>query len=122
MHVNTFFKKCISGVLIAFSGLLIGVHAFGQTTTVDFEVPNPIQQTNLTDLLGAIASWVFIISIPIVVIIIIYAGLKFIMARGNEQAVSSAKNTLKWALIGLAIVLIGRGFIDLITDILSLGT
>jgi len=87
---------------------------------VGFELTNPIGQTSIIGVIDAIAGWIFTIAIPIVVIVIIYAGIKLILARGNDQEVSKAKDMLKWALIGLAIVLIGRGFVELVTSILNL--
>lgn len=45
------------------------------------------------------------IGTPIIVIMIIYAGFLFVWARGNEEALSRAKKTLMWTLIGAALML-----------------
>ena len=93
--------------------------AQAQTTTV--EVPNPIELETLTELLTVIINWIFTISIPIVVAVIIWSGIKFITSRGNPTELQKAKSMLWWAIVGLVIILIGGGFITLINSILALG-
>ena len=89
------------------------------TTTV--EVPNPIELETLTELLTVIINWIFTISIPIVIAVIIWSGIKFITSRGNPAEIQKAKSMLWWAVVGLVIILIGGGFITLINSILALG-
>ena len=90
-------------------------------TTVNLEIPNPIGLETLTDLLTVIINWIFTISIPIVIAIIIWSGIKFITSRGNPSELQKAKSMLWWAIVGLAIILVGGGFITLINSILALG-
>jgi hypothetical protein len=42
-------------------------------------------------------------------------------ARGDAGEVGKAKEMLKYAVIGLVIIFIGRGFISLIKSIINLG-
>jgi len=50
---------------------------------------------------------------------IIYSGLLFMTAAGDEEKVSKAKKALTWSLIGLAVLIMGRAWISLIKDILG---
>jgi hypothetical protein len=50
------------------------------------------------------------IGIILAVVIILYAGIRFMTAGGSEQQISGAKDTIKKAVIGLALV-IGAWFI-----------
>jgi len=50
-------------------------------------------------------------------IIMIYAGFKWMTARGNEQEVESAKNIIIYAVIGLVVVLAGYAIVKLIIPI-----
>lgn len=93
----------------------------GQDVSVDFNIPNPIQAKSLVDLAKAIGRFLFQIAIPIAVIIIIYAGLLYLTSGGKPEQVKKATTALKYALIGLAIILIGQGFFTLIKSILNLG-
>ena len=93
----------------------------GISQNASYSLPNILGVADISGVINLIAQWIFNISIPIVVGLIIYAGLKFILARGESGKVSEAKKILQMALLGLAIILIGRGFVSLITSILSGG-
>ncbi|MEW5908047.1 MAG: TrbC/VirB2 family protein [Patescibacteria group bacterium] len=66
---------------------------------------NPLNAQSFSQLVEGIADIVFKIGFPIMVIFIIYAGLLFVTARGNEEDLKKAKRTFFWALIGSAIIL-----------------
>lgn len=89
---------------------------------VSFEIQNPIKAESLVDLAKAIGKFLFQIAIPIAVIIIIYAGLLFLTSGGNKEKITKAGTALLYAVVGLAIILIGQGFFTLIKSILNLGT
>lgn len=93
---------------------------YDPNTTTNVELENPIGAKDLTELASAVANTLIKLAIPIAVIIIIWAGIQFFLANGNSEKVSKAKQTLLWTMVGLAVILIGSGFIDLIKDILSL--
>jgi hypothetical protein len=119
---NIIRKGNLAGLFLSLVVLIIfftaaGDQAFGQGVTVD----NPLGgNDDFNDIADSIATWIFNIAIPIAVIFIVYAGIRFVMARGNPGEVGKAKSVLGWAIVGLIIVIIGRGFITLIEDILSL--
>ncbi len=93
----------------------------GQTVSVSFNIPNPIQAQSLIDLAKAIGKFLLEIAIPIAVIVIIYAGLLYLTSGGSKEKVATAHKALWYAVIGLAIILIGQGFFVLIKSILDLG-
>lgn len=94
-----------------------------QSQSFSFEIPNPLRggADDLTGLIKVLAQWLFNIAIPIAVIMIIYSGVLFLTAQGNPGQVTKAKDVLKYAVIGLAIMFIGSGFVSLIQSILELG-
>lgn len=96
----------------------------GESKTIGFEIPNPLKggATDLAGLVKVLAQWLFNLAIPIAVIMIIYAGVLFLTAQGNPTTITKAKDVLKYAVIGLAIILIGSGFVTLIQSILELGS
>jgi len=93
----------------------------GGDVDVSFEIPNPIQAESLVDLAKAIGKFLFQIAIPIAVIVIIYAGFLYLKSGGNKEKVATAHKALWYAVIGLAVILIGQGFFTLIKSILNLG-
>lgn len=54
---------------------------------------------------GYIINWVLSVLGLISLILIIYAGFRWMAARGNEDEVTKAKDILKAAVIGLVIIL-----------------
>ncbi len=53
----------------------------------------------------------------VAVIMIIYAGIRFITSRGDPKAVQGARQVMTWAIIGLLIVLVSFGIIMLIAKL-----
>ncbi len=93
----------------------------GQSVNYQFNIPNPINTNDFIGLITAISKWIVAIAIPIAVIAIVYAGILWLTAGAYPKNVEEAKKVLKYALIGLAIIIIGRGFITLIESIINLG-
>ncbi len=93
----------------------------GKTEPILFKLENPLQANNLIELINVLAIWLFNLSIPIVVVMIVYAGVMFLTSRGEAARVTKARQILLYAVVGFAIILIGKGFITLIESILNLG-
>ncbi|MFY9462459.1 MAG: pilin [Candidatus Sungiibacteriota bacterium] len=85
------------------------------------EIRNPIQAQSFTEIINAIANFAIIIVTPISVIVILYAGTLFMFSGGDVEKVKKAKHALLWAVVGLGIVLTGRGLIYIIQDVLRGG-
>jgi uncharacterized membrane protein YjfL (UPF0719 family) len=85
------------------------------------EFPSPIENKTVLGLANNILSWMIWIALPIAVIMILYAGITLLTANGIKNRIDSGKKILTWAVIGLAVILIGNGFITLIQSIINLG-
>lgn len=66
---------------------------------------NPLKAESFTGLLEGVARLAVEIGIPIAALFIIYSGLNLVMARGNEDKIKDAKNSLTWAVIGSGILI-----------------
>ncbi len=72
----------------------------------DFHIDNPVTAfDNLPDLIVALLNIVMLIMTPIVAVMIIYTGYKFVSSRGDPQGVGEAKQMLLAVVIGAAIIL-----------------
>ena len=70
------------------------------------KLKNPLKFDSIPAILGAIVTNVVLpIAIPIFIIMLIYCGIKFVLARGNPDALKEAREALKWTLIGGAVIL-----------------
>jgi NADH:ubiquinone oxidoreductase subunit 6 (subunit J) len=66
---------------------------------------SPIKAETLDELLKGILDVVVQVGAIAVVFFIILTGLKYVMARGNEKAISDAHSSLAWTLVGAGVVL-----------------
>ena len=84
-------------------------------------IPNPLGSENLEDILKNVTQAILNLAIPVAAGMYIWAGFNLLTAGGNSSKISKAKDIFKWTTIGLVIVFIGGGFVDLIRSILDLG-
>lgn len=68
---------------------------------------------------SGITQYVFQLGMAVAVIVIISSGVMFMTAGGNEDRVTRAKTTFFWALVGLAICLLGSGLVYVILDVMG---
>ncbi len=85
------------------------------------QITNPLGVVSFEDLVQNITTWLVRIATPIGVIVIVYAGVKFLMAKGDPNKINEAKQVLLYAIIGLAIVFAAAGLVSLVKSIISAG-
>ncbi|NCN24965.1 hypothetical protein CO101_00885 [Candidatus Berkelbacteria bacterium CG_4_9_14_3_um_filter_39_23] len=66
--------------------------------------PEDLMPGDVADFMTKIVSQILLYSAIIAGIMIVWGGLKIITSGGNEEQVSSGKNIVKWALIGLVVI------------------
>ncbi len=99
-----------------------GGNGGGTTQDIIYDIGkyNPLGgEKNILNVVILISTWIFNLALGIVTALIIYAGVRFLISRGNVGEVEQAKKMLWYILVGLAIVLIGKGIISLIASILG---
>ncbi len=88
------------------NGTLSGSGSSGSAVGGSQTVQNPLGGINsFCGLIKAILTAVIQIGIPIAVLFIVYAGFKFVLARGNPGALQQAREGLLYTLIGIGIFL-----------------
>lgn len=80
---------------------------------IDERVNNPIQSTNVGELLDKLFRAVIIIVVPLLVLALVYTGLMFVTAQGNEEKLKTAKRNAKFIIIGIIIIMGARIFISI---------
>lgn len=86
---------------------------------VSAQLPDPLKYKTFPQFIGGVASFIFTLLIPIAVIAIVWSGIVFITAGGNEERVKKARGWFLWAVIGLAVGLIGVGFVKIVLEALG---
>ena len=71
-----------------------------QVKPSDFDIPKTVLNENATE---RGFQMVFAILAGIALLILLYAGLKYVLSRGEPAEVAKAKNTILYAVIGLVL-------------------
>lgn len=105
-----------------------GVVPFGGSGTIDFggvsggskgaqsqsssgncksatELCNPLKFSSFGEFFTGLLHIIVIFAIPIIILMIIYSGFMYVMARGSEEQVTKATRSLTYAVLGGLIIL-----------------
>jgi cytochrome bd-type quinol oxidase subunit 2 len=72
--------------------------------------------TKLNDLIKTIINIVSIVVGVVAVIMIVFGGLRYITSGGESSNVSSAKNTIIYAIVGLVVVALAQFIVRFVLD------
>lgn len=112
--MKNLYKPFLILIIVGFWLILLPAKSYA------IKLPNPIGIDTFEELVNVIGVWIFNLAIPIAVIVIIYAGVIMLTAGGNPGRFQKGAKALWYAVLGLAVVFIGKGFVTLIESILSL--
>ncbi|MFY9462458.1 MAG: hypothetical protein WAP51_04635 [Candidatus Sungiibacteriota bacterium] len=84
---------------------------------IAFAQPRSVQ--DVINLVNAIAGWFETIIFAIAIIMILVAAFQFLTAAGNEEKVSTARKSLIWGLVGIAVALFARVAKDFVLSALQ---
>jgi len=82
-------------------------------------IPNPLKTDNFKDLINKIVDLVFTLGLAIAPIMIVVAGVYFIIAQGEPQKIQTGQAIIKWTFIGLIILICAKAIVTLFMDILG---
>ena len=71
------------------------------------------------DAVQVLTNWLFVILSIAAVIFIVLAGLQFITAGGNPEAIGQARMKLMYAAVGIAVALLARAIPAVLSSILG---
>jgi len=113
--------KVIAGFVFLYSVLIPKItYAISGT---DFTTLAPFPKgTSLTALIVHAVNWIVIIAGMLAVIYLIYGGITYIMAAGNEDKIKQGKTIIINAIIGIVIILVSLALVRWVGTILSAST
>lgn len=82
------------------------------------ELVNPLGSRSIIDIINNILNYLIYISVPILALMILWGGFQILMARDNLEQVKRGRQTIQWAVIGFAIILISKGVALILLTIL----
>jgi len=116
-------------LILIFSSVVLGDVKAAQIINGDggeFECPpghicieNPLEAESFEDLLNSIVNFIFYVGIAIAPIMIMIAAFFFLTAGGDPKRVDTAKQIILWTVIGLAIILLAKGLISVLRQIIG---
>ncbi len=86
----------------------------------DPNYPNCVCNMTFADIIDKIINFIFYVAIAIFPIMAIVAGFFFLSSGGDPTKVKTAKNILLYSVIGLMIVLLAKGLISVIKQIIGM--
>ena len=102
----------ICGIVLIVSSLIVQA---AETITI----PDPLQGREIIDIIDSVMSLLAMIGSGVAVIMIIWAGILYMTAGGGEEKIRTAKKTIMWAIIGVAILWSANFIIDAIKYLLQ---
>jgi len=75
-----------------------------------YAVTNPLGTITLCGLITSVLNAAMIIGVPIAVLLIVYAGFKFVAARGSSEDLAKARTNFFYTIIGI-LIFFGAGAI-----------
>jgi len=80
---------------------------------------NPLGYENFGDLINAIIKFIFDIALVVAPLMIVIGGFYIVAAAGNPSNIETGKRIIFYTLIGFLIILISRGLVVVIQDLLK---
>ncbi len=83
------------------------------------EIPNPLRHRTLEGLINALVNFVFWVTMALAPLMIIIGGFYFVTALGDPKKIETGKNIIIWTVTAIIVVLLARGLIALLRNILG---
>lgn len=103
-------RKILLLIMLAFIPLFV----VGQVS-----IPPITEHETFSELIAAIIKFIRNIALVAAPIIFIYAGLKYYFAGGCPEKVKEATDIIKWAVVGLIVILIAEGIAMVIRGVMG---
>ena len=115
--------------LVLFSGTMLSQHyspevsyannQIGEDTIETAFIKNPLATGSIQEFLEAILTVVMVLSVPVIIFFLIYAGFLYTTARGNSDQIKQATQAFMYAIIGGVIVLGAMVLVGIIQNLVT---
>lgn len=84
------------------------------------EIKNPLAFNGTIDqIIDNILNFLLTIGVPIAGLMFVWAGFLLLTSGGQEKKVTTARQTMIWAAVGLGILILSKGLVALVKTIIS---
>jgi len=84
------------------------------------EIRDPLGNATFEQIIDRLIDFIFKIAIVLVPLMIIIGAVMFVTSAGNVARVDQAKRIILWTVVGFAIVLLAKGILALIEQLLGI--
>lgn len=96
----------LTGLALAGSGDAVPCSSnCGPNFQLNFKLENPLKVGSIQDAIKLFMNALVKIAIPFIIVMFIWSGLKFILARGDPKALGAAKNMFLGTVLGTLVIL-----------------
>jgi len=85
----------------------------------EIQIQNPLIATSFEAIIDNIIDFIFKIAAVLAPLMVVIGGFLFVTAGGNSQQITQAKNLLIWTAVGFSVVLLSKGILAIINQILG---
>ncbi len=82
-------------------------------------IDNPLNQGSLWEAIDALINFLFVLSLAIAPILLIYAGFILLTKSGDPGATTQARKIIMWTMIGLSVVIFAKGVPSIVIGVLG---
>jgi type IV secretion system pilin len=107
-------KKILSLIFVT-SLLVVPIVVVAESIVID----NPLKAGTIQELIENISGFLFGVAMAVAVIVIVLAGIKFVTAGGEPAKIEEAKKMILYSVIGVAIMILANGLIQIIRNVLG---
>ena len=83
-------------------------------------IENPLGVNTFWELIDRIINYLFNISIYLLPVMIVIGAYYYLTALGDQNRLGTGKRIIFWSIIGFAIIVISKGLIEILQDILEI--
>ncbi len=101
-----------------FSTIFLGIVLMSGSATAEVvEIPNPLKSNNFAELLANILQFLFILSLPVGSLMIIFAAFTFLTSAGDPEKLTTARKTIIYAFVGIIILFLSQAIVNLLISV-----
>jgi len=102
--------------ILIFLSLVLPSLVLAQTVIT---IQNPLTATNFEEVVNSIINFIFYVGVALAPLLIIYGAFYLLTSGGDPGRIDTGKRIISYALIGLAIVLMAKGLLAIIEQVLG---
>ena len=82
-------------------------------------LPNPLNITNLQDIVDKVMSAITVLAVPVVLAMVLYGAFKIITSGGDPTKAKDGGNIILYAAVGFGLLLLSNGIVAIIQSLFT---